>query len=285
MRGASLLLIVGLSSAGARADTLAVSPPRLNAGARAELPVFFEEFLLAAAHGVSGCDVIGEQDFEALLDLEAQRRLLDCDDWCITDLIGGLGIDKQLAITVVRLDGGTWLTVGKVLDAKAKRVEAIDSALVAGDARDLLRVLERLIGEILTAPAPAEVVRPSPFFVRLQSRPRAAGGNQCDAGDPKDCEEQCLRRHAGSCQTLATNYLMGRSTPAVWGRSVIFFEQACELGSASACNNLGALHHFGLGVEIDEQRARSLYELACAAGDATGCEHLGGLLSRREPLP
>ena len=69
-------------------------------------------------------DVIGEQDIEALLDLEAQQQLLDCDDdWCLADLVGELGIDQQLVIRIVRLGEGGWLMVGKVMDARAGRIE------------------------------------------------------------------------------------------------------------------------------------------------------------------
>jgi len=141
--------------------------------------------------------------------------------------------------------------------------------------------MQGVVSEVLAGEPPPAVVAPSPFLDRLAARPPAprVRGRACRRDDPADCEEQCLRRHAGSCQTLATAYLMGNGVPAVWGRAAIFFEQACELGAASACNNLGVLHRLGWGVLVDADRARALFELACDGGDRTGCLHLSAMLA------
>ena len=115
---------------------------------------------------------------------------------------------------------------------------------------------------------------------------RRRRGRQCYQDDPEDCERQCIYRHAGSCHALATIYLLGKGRPVVWGRSAIFFEQACQLGGASACNTLGMLHAYGLGVDEDRSRARSLFEISCDAGNRTGCKHLAVLLrDERRPAP
>lgn len=282
MRGAAFSILLGLLATETQGATLAVLPARLDRSARAELPLFFDDFLLAAAQQAGDFDVIGEEDIEAILeitDLEGRQRLLACDDWCLADVYGDLGIDKQLVLRIVRLKEGGWLTVGKLMDARALEVEALSSAFVGGDAVGLLSAMQRVVGEVLGGDQPPEVVRPSPFDERLRASPPRGRGGQCRSDDPEDCEQQCLRRHAGSCQTLATMYLMGKGRPAVWGRSAIFYEQACELGAASACNNLGVLHHYGFGVAIDAQRARSMFELACAGGDRAGCGHLSAMLA------
>lgn len=262
---------------------VAVLPLLLDTRAARELPSLVDDVILHAVEQAGPYQAIGHHDIEALLDLEAQKELLGCEPtWCWVDLAGAMGADHHLSFRVLRKGHHSWVAVGKLGRVTSGGIEHLRSVTVEGSATDFLAQMVMVVREILQAPPPEPVVRPSYFEWLVQQRdPALATGEGCSREDPADCEAQCLRRNAASCDSLGAMYLTGRNVPRVWGKAAIFFEQGCALGAASACNSLGVLHHFGFGVDEEPPRARSLFERACIDGEDLGCEHLWRLFLRR----
>jgi TPR repeat protein len=47
-------------------------------------------------------------------------------------------------------------------------------------------------------------------------------------------------------------------------KAAVFFQSACDEGSAAGCANLGELYYHGLGVKRDYGKALALFQGACA---------------------
>lgn len=109
---------------------------------------------------------------------------------------------------------------------------------------------------------------------------------QCDAGDVRGCHSlaelmQLVRRDAAGALTMFRGLC---SPPRAYGPScfaaaslllpdpeaAVFFERACDAGSAEGCANLAVLCQRGES-GADPARAVAFADRACALGEAKSC--------------
>jgi hypothetical protein len=135
------------------------------------------------------------------------------------------------------------------------------------------------------------------------------------ADDPGDCERQCERGSAASCNRfgfLHANGKAGLAKDEVWGalyykracdaglpvgcsnlgvllasknaperqlvQAAELFQRGCETGHPASCTNLALSYLQGEGVTTDRSRALLLFAHACSGGDRTGCYNAGTII-------
>lgn len=127
---------------------LAVLPTQLDESSKNEVPELFDDYVLSAVQNLLRTSVIGQSDIAALLNFEAQKDLLNCDDAsCMADIGGALGVDRILVVKVARLRED-WVVTAKLLNIKRTQVEARANHIVEGSLRALLRDVPLLVNEI-----------------------------------------------------------------------------------------------------------------------------------------
>ena len=95
----------------------------------------------------------------------------------------------------------------------------------------------------------------------------------CSPSDPDDCEKQCDKGNARSCNTLGVLVQTGKHGAPDRNKANGYFEKACKAGLGSACTNLG-FQFVATGKRADATR---FLELGCGNGDARGCGGAGDI--------
>ncbi|MBE7481833.1 MAG: sel1 repeat family protein [Polyangiaceae bacterium] len=95
----------------------------------------------------------------------------------------------------------------------------------------------------------------------------------CQPTDGKDCEAQCGRGDATSCDRLGSLILAGKLGPPNPEKAHAAFEKSCNAGYANGCANLGIRYLYGK--DRDPAKAMTLMEKACTAGSARACDAAG----------
>lgn len=95
----------------------------------------------------------------------------------------------------------------------------------------------------------------------------------CAPTDASDCEKQCEKGDAASCDRHGSLILGGKAGPADTAKAQAAFSKACSAGYANACGNLGVSHLSGK--DRDPKKAMAAFEKGCAMGSARACDSAG----------
>jgi uncharacterized protein len=106
--------------------------------------------------------------------------------------------------------------------------------------------------------------------------------HQCDPADPRACDAQCERGHAGSCTSLAAALHAGAGIDKDWGRAILVWRRACDAGELVACRDLGRATVAGEGIKKDAAAGVALLDQACLGGDGAACVDQGAALLARK---
>lgn len=99
----------------------------------------------------------------------------------------------------------------------------------------------------------------------------------CAPDDLADCEAQCQRGDAMSCDRAG--YLIATGKGAVdHARADALFERACDADVANACVNLGLRRLYGTPVSKPSQSGLTILDKACRSGEPRGCTSVGDAL-------
>ncbi|MEL6759214.1 MAG: PEGA domain-containing protein [Myxococcota bacterium] len=101
---------------------------------------------------VQGAEIVSQEDIRSLLELEAQRQLLGCDEMsCMAELGGALGVDRMVTGSVGYL-GDRYVVSLRLIDPRAARVEARVTESFVGEETQLLPAVryggKRLLGAL-----------------------------------------------------------------------------------------------------------------------------------------
>ncbi len=141
----------------AEATKIAVLPVQLDTSAQGQVPKIIDDYMLTAVQNMSGLEVIGQEDINALLGFDKEKELLGCDDAsCIASIGGALGVDKLVVIKIARLDQ-EWMITSKLINIRATKVEGRTSDFVKGDVKALLQAAPRLVAQLFGGATPAPV--------------------------------------------------------------------------------------------------------------------------------
>ncbi len=118
-----------------------------------QVPVLTEVLTTHLAAGAQ-LEVIAGRDLAAILDYEAQKQLLGCDDSsCFAELGGAIGADKLVVAQVGKL-GDTYVVNIKMIDVRNIRIDARVSENVTGGLGKVISAIERAAGVMVEATAP-----------------------------------------------------------------------------------------------------------------------------------
>lgn len=95
----------------------------------------------------------------------------------------------------------------------------------------------------------------------------------CAPGDGADCEAQCAKGNAPSCDRLGSLIASGKKGPPDPAAANAAFEKACSGGFANGCTNLGI--HLLYGANRDPGKAVKMLQTGCSHGSARACELAG----------
>ncbi len=97
----------------------------------------------------------------------------------------------------------------------------------------------------------------------------------CDEANLAECEEQCAREHAGSCERLG-KLLAAKGPSSNPARALELYRKACSQDAYGACWRAGDMASSGIGMARDDELAGRLYRRACEVGkEPAGCHGLG----------
>ena len=97
----------------------------------------------------------------------------------------------------------------------------------------------------------------------------------CSPWDFADCELQCRKGDAASCDQAGYLIVSGQAGPLDDRLANAFFEKACDGGVTSGCVNLGARLVFGTSTTPATPIGIPYLEKACREGEPRGCTTLG----------
>ncbi len=112
---AALLMMVGAAA------PKVISPEWNAVNVKKEVATFYAD-VLADHLRKQGLDVVTAQDVATLLGMERQKALLGCDDAgtsCMTELANALGAEATLMVNLLKLEGGAFRGVAKVISSSA----------------------------------------------------------------------------------------------------------------------------------------------------------------------
>lgn len=87
----------------------------------------------------------------------------------------------------------------------------------------------------------------------------------------------CGRGDSVACVELGAAFFSLKD-PGLSAKAAMYFDRACDLGSAIGCGDLGLSVHAGKGIARDAGRAKALFEDACSEGEGRFCLELGAML-------
>jgi TolB-like protein len=120
--------------------------------------------------------VVSTKDIQAVLGMEQQRQLMDCNATsCLTEIAQSLGVDFVAAGSVSKL-GGSFLFTAKILNARSGMAAASLSRRVQGDTEEaLLDVIRPAVEQMLVQMgAPPAAVVPPPESDPIPAPPASA---------------------------------------------------------------------------------------------------------------
>jgi hypothetical protein len=170
---ATLLLPMFGIATPARAGDAADAPRALVTGLSPDREVdagfvrVLDDVFLARVHGLGVFDVISSDEIAILLDLDAQRQLMGCDDdGCLAELGGVLGAQYAISGSVSRLGDELSLTL-RLFDVDRVRVMRRLSEPLSSDeivaSRQMAIAAERLLALPLSGPMPPPPAAPTPW--------------------------------------------------------------------------------------------------------------------------
>lgn len=93
----------------------------------------------------------------------------------------------------------------------------------------------------------------------------------CQPTDASDCEAQCSKGDASSCDRFGTLVLAGKQGSPDRAKAQAAFEKACNAGYANGCTNLGV----SLMIGKDVAGAKTALDKACLRGSPRACNIVG----------
>ncbi|OGQ24975.1 MAG: hypothetical protein A2138_02755 [Deltaproteobacteria bacterium RBG_16_71_12] len=170
-----------LAASASLARKVGVLPLSAGAGVDGKTAAALTEALAGELARVPGTDVITQAQMRALLDLEAQRRLVGCDDdSCMAQIGAALGVDELIGGSV-SLVGSSWLVGVRKVEVKTAGSRLADRRFKGGSLDDVLDALPGLVAEVSQA-APSAAPVPTGALAIAPSGPAPAGGSDKDAG-------------------------------------------------------------------------------------------------------
>ncbi|MEW5849664.1 MAG: PEGA domain-containing protein [Myxococcota bacterium] len=127
---------------------------------------------------IRGTSVIGREDVRAMLQLQAAKASVGCDDMaCLVEIGGALGVDKLVTGSVGRVSN-TYIVTLRLVSARNSRVENLVTESFSGQEEQLIRAVRRagraLLG--ITSAEPGTLVIAAPHEgVRVQLDGKALG--------------------------------------------------------------------------------------------------------------
>lgn len=95
-------------------------------------------------------------------------------------------------------------------------------------------------------------------------------------------EKACNAGSADDCGFLGVLYAEGKRVEQNYSKAENLLGKGCNKGNPKFCVFLGTLYMEGKGVKQDLSKAEQLFEKACKAGENSGCEGLQILKTLRE---
>ncbi|MBI5508579.1 MAG: hypothetical protein HY903_07485 [Deltaproteobacteria bacterium] len=177
MRGALwVALLVVPAVASAAQVKIAVLPAQIDETSKGAVPKIFDDYLLAAVQNVSGGEVIGQEDINALLSFDKQKQLFGCDDVsCMADIGGALGVDKTVVVKITRLQND-WVITAKLINLREVKVEARTNDFVGGDAKALLQAVPAVVKKLFGGGGPQSATSASGSGVAKTTTATATSG-------------------------------------------------------------------------------------------------------------
>jgi TPR repeat protein len=96
----------------------------------------------------------------------------------------------------------------------------------------------------------------------------------CNPTDAAECQAQCGKGDAASCDRLGSLTLSGKAGAPDAAKAQAAFEKSCNAGYANGCANLGIGYLFGK--DRDPAKATAALEKGCMGGSARACDVAGG---------
>jgi TPR repeat protein len=100
----------------------------------------------------------------------------------------------------------------------------------------------------------------------------------CDPKSFADCDAQCQRGDAPSCDQAGYLMATGAAGPVDDARANALFEKACNADVMNACVNLGLRQLLGTSAKMASARGLLPLDRACKSGEARGCSIVGDAL-------
>ena len=253
----------------------------------------FDEAVLSASQNILGVRVIGQDDVNQLLSLEAQKDLLGCEDTtCFAEIGGALGVPRLLAFHVARV-GESWAVNGKLIDTAEISVIARISEFIDGDGAALLKATPEIVRRLLSGgglsfdelgvfarrgPRDPEEERARLLFAQM-GKERLIGeieamtesmwpGTSVDSSDPEARELELAyfelaRRRLSKLVTETTTEERERQ-----------FALCDAVPAAPACRAATYLEILGGEEKVASERCGKAFLKACVAGDAEMCNEV-----------
>lgn len=95
----------------------------------------------------------------------------------------------------------------------------------------------------------------------------------CVPTEPEDCDAQCTKGDAASCDRVGSLILAGKVGAPDPERASVAFQKSCDGGYASGCANLGI--RLAVGAKPDPAKAAAALQKGCALGSARACGVMG----------
>jgi hypothetical protein len=153
--------------------------PLVDRGVGKELAALISDTILQETHKLDGPRVIGMNEVQEILGLEAQKQMLGCNESsCMAELAGALGAEKVLTGWVGKV-GESWLINLTVIDSRTTQVEAQATERVTGgrgeEFLDLVGpMVEKLFPDLAVANGQTRGVAPT---VKARARLMAPSAN------------------------------------------------------------------------------------------------------------
>jgi hypothetical protein len=180
-----LILLVSASAAGA--DRRVALMPIRTTNVDAALVPSLDAVLGVELAALGGYEVITAGDIESMLDFERQRDLLTCDDGCVAEIGGALGVDRIVRTHIGRL-GGSFVLDMALINTVAGRAEARIYETTAGHEDELIALIRHSVARLVTQHAvevAAETREPEPPEAPEGRGPKAAAAPEAsDVASP-----------------------------------------------------------------------------------------------------
>jgi hypothetical protein len=148
----SLVLALSLTTVDAQEEValtkIALLPVVVEGDQVDDVAKLADDLFLTAVKSYGGFEVIGHSDISSIIDFEAQKQILGCEDAaCFAEIGGALGVDRLMSVRVSRIKG-EWVTTSKLINSKTVLVEARGSHFLRGDSRAYMDTVPLVVSDL-----------------------------------------------------------------------------------------------------------------------------------------